>query len=159
MPETSPASNRKNRRALQAADLERLNAMIHRLTAYGARITKQRKQTLLFFLEAPGFVSAMDVYYDLAKIYPGISYDTVYRNIRLFKELGFIEQFVYDDCVKFKMSCIHAQQEHYHLICVRCEKIISMHFEPTQLTAQLPDHFKPMQYRFDVYGHCSSCNE
>ncbi|MCS7460061.1 transcriptional repressor [Paenibacillus doosanensis] len=99
----------KARRSLQAADLDRLHAMIQRLSAYGARITKQRKQTLLVFLEAPGFVSAMDVHNDLSKIYPGISYDTVYRNIRLFRELGLIEQFVYDDCVKFKMSCIHAQ--------------------------------------------------
>ncbi|MFE5321751.1 Fur family transcriptional regulator [Paenibacillus sp. NPDC056579] len=150
--------DRNDRKFLQAADLKRLNAMIDRLSSHGVRITERRKQTLISFLETSGFVSAMDVYNTLIKIYPGISYDTVYRNIRLFREVGVIEQFVFDESVRFKLNCTDGIHEHYHLICVRCEKTIPVDYEPEKLAAGMSDQFKPLKYKFDVFGYCSECN-
>ncbi|MEI7024861.1 Fur family transcriptional regulator [Paenibacillus sp. y28] len=138
---------------------EQWEELIGRLTRQGVRVTKQRKQALKLFFEAGGFLAAMDIYGKLAQLYPGISYGTVYRTLRLFQENGLVEQFVYNHGVRYRLIGPGRVQELYHLICVRCEKTKSVPHEPSRLAEGLQEQFKPLSYKLEVYGYCSDCQE
>jgi Fur family zinc uptake transcriptional regulator len=61
------------------------------LSKNGVRVTEQRKRLALILIKSSGFFSAMDLVLEMLKYFPGMSFDTVYRNVRLFRELGIIE--------------------------------------------------------------------
>jgi Fur family zinc uptake transcriptional regulator len=45
------------------------------------------------FAEAPGYLTAKEVYEGLEAKHSGLSFDTVYRNLRVLDDLGVVEQF------------------------------------------------------------------
>ncbi|KAF9113175.1 hypothetical protein BGX30_007024, partial [Mortierella sp. GBA39] len=95
--------------------------IIDAMSEQGLRITDQRKTLAKLFGEHSGYLSAKDVYEFMGKKYSGLSFDTVYRNLRVMQELGVLEQIVFEDGVKFKASCSE-DHHHHHMICLQCEK-------------------------------------
>ncbi|TXK77500.1 transcriptional repressor [Paenibacillus sp. N3.4] len=106
------------------------------------------------FAESGSYLSPKDVYEYMKQQYPGVSFDTVYRNLRLLSEMGVLEQFHLADGLKFKASCL---SHHHHMICVRCEKTITFEFCPKKLVQDLPESFDIQSHRFEIFGHCSDC--
>lgn len=76
------------------------------MSGQGLRITDQRKTLAKLFGENKGYLSAKDVYEHMGRKYSGLSFDTVYRNLRVMEELGVLEQIVFEDGVKFKEAAI-----------------------------------------------------
>jgi Fur family zinc uptake transcriptional regulator len=130
-----------------------IQAMINK----GWRITEQRKSMARLFAEAEGYLSPKDVY-DFMKItYPGVSFDTVYRNLRLLSEMGVLEQFYFNDGLKFRASCL--SHHHHHLICTKCEKTMTFDFCPMKFMSALPGNYEIVQHRFEVFGICPDCSQ
>lgn len=125
----------------------------------GMRITDQRKTLADIFAQTDGYLSPKDVYDKMREKYPGVSFDTVYRNLRMLSEMGALEQFYFlEGGLKFKASCL--SQHHHHLICTNCEKTIALDFCPMeQPPLHLPGRFKIMNHRFEVYGICEACQQ
>lgn len=135
---------------------ERLNQIIQKLNQKGIRVTQQRKKLAFLFLQTHRFLSSVELYSEMSKYYPGLSYNTVYRNVRLFKELNIIEHFSFEDGIRFRINC--QEQDHYHLICLGCETTIPIDFSHQELQIGLPDRFNPVKYKFDIYGYCLECS-
>lgn len=129
--------------------------IIEAMTNKGWRITEQRKSLALLFADANGYLSPKDVYEHMRIKYPGISFDTVYRNLRLMSEMGVLEQFYFNEGLKFRASCL--AHHHHHLICVQCEKTITFDFCPMTLVPDLPGNFHVLHHRFEVFGYCPEC--
>lgn len=130
--------------------------MIYIMTQHGWRITEQRKQLAGIFAKADGYLSPKDVYDQMTVKYPNVSFDTVYRNLRLLSEMGALEQFYFmDGGLKFRASC--TEHHHHHLICVNCEKTLTFDYCPMEQPLRLPGSFKIMNHRFEVYGVCEEC--
>ncbi|MCM3126434.1 MULTISPECIES: Fur family transcriptional regulator [unclassified Paenibacillus] len=129
--------------------------IIEAMSGQGLRITDQRKTLARLFAESEGYLSPKDVYEYMGKSYSGLSFDTVYRNLRVMQELGVLEQVIFEDGVKFKASC-SSGHHHHHLICLNCQKTLPIEFCPMKLT-DTPDQFQVVEHKFEVFGYCRDC--
>jgi len=127
------------------------------MSGQGLRITDQRKTLAKLFGESSGYLSAKDVYEYMGRKYSGLSFDTVYRNLRVMEELEVLEQVVFEDGVKFKGSC-NQHSHHHHMICLQCEKTYPISFCPMNMT-EIPDQFRVVKHKFEVFGYCRECEE
>ncbi|WP_410768230.1 Fur family transcriptional regulator [Fontibacillus sp. BL9] len=126
------------------------------MSAQGLRITDQRRTLAKLFAERDGYLTPKDVYDYMCKQYSGLSFDTVYRNLRVMEELGAIEQIVFEDGLKFRASCNSEGHHHHHLICLQCQKTYPIHFCPMPLT-DAPEEFQVVKHKFEVFGYCKDC--
>lgn len=131
--------------------------IVSRLSSQGLRVTDQRKTLAKLFAESPGYLSPKDVYEFMGKTYSGLSFDTVYRNLRVMEELGVLEQVVFEEGVKFKLHC-REHHHHHHLICLQCGLTYPITFCPMDQT-KVPDDFRVVKHKFEVFGYCKSCEQ
>ncbi|CAH8714666.1 transcriptional repressor [Paenibacillus thiaminolyticus] len=130
--------------------------ILDKMAAQGLRITEQRRTLAKLFADTDGFLTPKDVYEFMGKRYSGLSFDTVYRNLRVMHELGVLEQIVFEDGVKFRVHCAEAHH-HHHMICLQCEKTYPIHFCPMPLT-DVPEKFQVVKHKFEVFGYCEACS-
>lgn len=132
--------------------------MIDIMSRSGWRITEQRRTLAEIFAKNEGYLSPKDVYDQMTEQYPSVSFDTVYRNLRLLSEMGALEQFYFmEGGLKFRGSCL--SHHHHHLICINCEKTLTFDYCPMESSLTLPGNFKIVNHRFEVYGVCEECQD
>ncbi|MCC3379745.1 Fur family transcriptional regulator [Paenibacillus farraposensis] len=131
--------------------------IIATMSAQGLRITDQRKTLATLFSENEGYLSPKDVYEYMGKKYRGLSFDTVYRNLRVMQELGVLEQVSFEDGMKFKVSC-NEHHHHHHMICLSCQKTLPISFCPMQMT-DTTDQFQIVEHKFEIFGYCKDCQQ
>lgn len=131
--------------------------IVRMMSEEGLRITEQRKTMARLFVEKEGYMTPVEVYEKMGGEYPGLSFDTVYRNLRLLHELGILEQFVFEDGVKFKVNCGEAHH-HHHLICLECEKTTPITFCPMPYVQEAQE-FQIIKHKFEVFGYCKACKQ
>jgi Fur family zinc uptake transcriptional regulator len=134
----------------------RAEEMIQTMAKQGMRITDQRRTLSELFAGGDGFLTAKDVYAHMGKTYAGLSFDTVYRNLRVMVDMGILEQVVFEDGVKFRVHC-HEDDHHHHVICLNCEKTYPVVFCPMQHVDGLPEGFEVVKHKFDIFGYCPEC--
>ncbi|NEW05492.1 transcriptional repressor [Paenibacillus sp. SYP-B3998] len=132
-----------------------IDEMLKVMARQGWRITEQRRSLATLFAESESYLSPKDVYEYMKQQYPGVSFDTVYRNLRLLSEMGVLEQFHLADGLKFKASC--QAYHHHHMICVTCEKTVTFEFCPMKHLKDIPESFDIQSHRFEIFGYCSDC--
>lgn len=64
------------------------HAYIAKLVHHGARITEQRKKLIHLLASCERPLSAMEIYQELERSFPRMSFGTVYQNIKLLGRLG-----------------------------------------------------------------------
>lgn len=132
--------------------------MVRKMSAGGLRVTEQRKSLAQMFVETDGYLAPKDVYDWMRQKYPGVSFDTVYRNLRILSEMGVLEQFYFlEGGLKFKASCQH--HHHHHFICLQCERTFSFEYCPMGHLDMGPEGFRISGHRFEIYGTCKECAE
>ena len=126
----------------------------------GHLLTVQRRLLLELLREADGHIDAKDLYRRASARDESISPATIYRSLKLFKELGLIEERRLG-----KVRCyyeIKQSAEHQHLVCHGCGKV--MEFE-TPLVRKLVDtiqkehDFKVTKAELYLEGYCPHCEE
>ncbi|MBN1367376.1 MAG: transcriptional repressor [Dehalococcoidales bacterium] len=126
----------------------------------GRPLTAQRRLLLELISEAKGHLDADELYRLAKEKEPPISLATVYRNLRLFKELGFIaESNLGETHSHFE---IKGTVEHYHFICLGCGKIIEFD-SPLIVKAinkvQRENDFDITSVQLKLEGYCAKCKE
>ncbi len=97
-------------------------AMRQLISGRGQRVTPQRL-LLLNLLRSKGGHMDADELYSLARAkHPRISLSTVYRALRLFKQLGLVEELHFEEEHHHYEGKPH--REHFHLICLECGRIV-----------------------------------
>ena len=127
----------------------------------GARpVTPQRRLLLSVMKEAGTHLDARELYRRASEGNTNISLATVYRNLRLFKEQGLIEEKHLG-----QMRCyyeIRRGAEHQHLVCRACGQVIE--FESPlvrELVAEVQrkNDFCVTRVELCLEGYCKKCNE
>lgn len=138
--------------------LESVTKALDIMKEKGYKITPKRIAMLTFIAESGKFMSAKDVQENLQKTYTGLSYDTVYRNLYTFVELGILEMSERNSEKVFLMHCTkHAH--HHHFICDNCQQITEIADCPVDfLKTELPNYLIK-NHRFEVSGLCPNCLE
>lgn len=121
----------------------------------GYKMTKRRIDMLSFFSEKSKYKTAKDVYQYMEDKYPGISYDTVYRNLHLYHDLGILESTDLNAEKHFRMRC--EDDHHHHFICKRCGKTKKINFCPMEEVSQQLSQYKVDDHKFEIYGTCPTC--
>ena len=133
--------------------------VLNKLKACGIKLTPQRQEIIKVFLEDKKHFSADDVLKKVQQTFASVSFDTIYRTLNLFKELGLIiEVDFFDGCRRFEMN--DEDNHHHHLVCLKCGKAEEVRNCPAEcihnVLKQNPG-FKISGHTFNIYGYCPNC--
>ncbi|AUJ23180.1 Fur family transcriptional regulator [Virgibacillus dokdonensis] len=121
----------------------------------GYKMTGKREDILSFFEKADGYRTAKDLITHLEENYPGISFDTIYRNLHLYHDLGILETTELGGEKHFRMNCAH--HHHHHFICKDCGKTKEIDICPMEEVEQLLAAYSIEGHKFEIYGRCPGC--
>jgi len=121
-------------------------------------LTPQRRLLLSVMQEAGRHLDAKELYRRASERDPSISLATVYRNLRLFKEQGIIdERHLGQMCCYYEMKRLG---EHQHLVCESCGQVIE--FESPLIRklvteVQRKNNFSVTKVELYLEGYCHKC--
>ena len=118
--------------------------------------TKNREVLLDLFLENDRYLTAGKIKDFMEAENPGISFDTIYRNLSSFTELGILEETELSGERHFRMHC-DAGVHHHHFICTTCGKTQNIPDCPMDLIAINLPNYEIEQHKFEIYGKCPLC--
>lgn len=134
-----------------------VNDAIQLLKEKGYKYTGKRVDMLDFLADHDKYMTAKEILEGLKDTYPTISFDTIYRNLNLFEELGIIETTELYGEKHFRFSCTH-EDHHHHFICLECGKTRHIDLCPMDHVRDELQGFSISGHKFEVYGYCNECN-
>ena len=125
------------------------------LRADGRRITPERKLLLRIIRDNP-HLGANDIYELARKENPKMSLSTVYRTVNLLESLGLVEASpLGQDHHHYEVRL----QEHYHLVCLDCGKIIEIPASEAIKQLAKDYDFQISGVKLEIYGYCKECQK
>lgn len=123
----------------------------------GHKYTDKRADILSYFIHDQGYRSAKALLAFMETSYKGISLDTIYRNLRLFEQLGLLETREKNGEKLFKIAC-KSGTHHHHFICESCGLTKPLQKCPLPVyTDELAD-YHINTHAFELYGLCPTCH-
>ncbi|MGA8943636.1 MAG: Fur family transcriptional regulator, partial [Thermoactinomyces sp.] len=127
------------------------------LKKHGYKYTSKRELMMDIFLRESRYLSAREVLDRMQEDFPGLSFDTVYRNISIFEKLGIIEGTEWDGERRYRFHC-NRDSHHHHIICTKCGRTQEIHLCPMNVIFGEPDNFEITGHKFEIYGICADCD-
>ena len=107
------------------------------------------------FLQEDRYLSAKDIQELMNKDYPGISYDTIYRNLYTLKEIEVLEQTTLSGEMHYKIAC--TTHHHHHFICDECGDTKVIRYCPVETWQNELDDVEIKNHKVELYGLCGVC--
>lgn len=136
-----------------------------RLTAFRARchecglaLTPQRLAIYQVLASDASHPSAEDIFKRIKPALLSLSLGTVYRTLELFETHGLVSRVhVGGNQARFDANL----DNHHHLVCVRCRRVIDYPEPETPLpvSAPLPEGFRVLAARVHLLGLCAACQD
>lgn len=121
------------------------------------RMTRQKKTILEILQSTKSHPPADWVYEQARKKLPDISLGTVYRNLKLLKETGFILELNYGSAYsRYDANPL----AHYHFVCEKCNRIYDVELplqKSIDVIASEATGALILGHRLEFYGICNSC--
>lgn len=126
----------------------------------GMRVTKQRRDLITFLgAHADSYVPVTELDTYMRRQYPGLSHDTIYRNVKAFSSLGILESDVQDEQTNVKLQCDFQHPHHHHFICTSCHRVQEIKLCPLDGLAQQLPGAEITGHNFELYGLCADCTK
>ncbi|TQR18578.1 Fur family transcriptional regulator [Psychrobacillus soli] len=123
----------------------------------GFKKTDKREQILEIFSQTEKYITARDILDVMMAEHPGMSYDTIYRNLSTFVDLGILEETELTGEKHFRMQC-EADHHHHHFICMSCGNIKEIHYCPMETLQNAIPGYQIENHKFEIYGNCPECH-
>ena len=132
--------------------------VVQRLRDRGYRITPQRRLVLEAVASADQHISAEEIYVHARSRYPLVNKSTVYRALKLLKELGLVtETDLGDGRVRYHFG---AKGHHHHLVCLKCGAVMELDqalLVPLETALRQNYRFQPQMNHLAIFGYCAQC--
>ena len=139
-----------------------LEHLFNGLTAHHYKLTKQRKAILEVLDKYANTVLTAEQLTELTqKIYSETNLSTVYRNLEILEDLGYVYKLMDEDGVfMYKLVC-PMKSHHHHLICLKCGKTEAIDFCPLNDLGRILEekNFSLTDHKLEVYGYCKDCSK
>ena len=134
-----------------------LRVLNQKIKQQGYRMTRQREVVLDELSRTKEHPKADEIYQLVRKKLPHISFGTVYRNLRLLKELGLVRELSYGK----NFSRYEAYYDnHQHFTCKSCGRVMDidnpLDLNPNNVTVG-GNAIRIDEYRLEFYGTCGDC--
>lgn len=104
------------------------------LYSNGHKITIQRKNILLIFLENPEkHFSPLELHVKIKSKGFQIGFATIYRNIKILTENNIIEEIIHGDEKLYELKIFAKKSIHVHINCLKCNSITNFVNQNTSL--------------------------
>lgn len=120
------------------------------------KMTERRVRMLEVLYAEDRYLSAKEVKEVLIEDYPGISPDTIYRNLHSFSELSILEETEISGEKYFRASC-SSTGHHHHFICSKCGYSIELLNCPVAYFKDQIGNAQVTSHRFELFGLCEDC--
>lgn len=135
-----------------------VNESLAKMKDAGFKLTKKRREILEYFAKENRYLNALNVHAHMVKTYPTLSYNTTYRNLYDFVNIGILEGTEYNQEQMFRMACL-GESHHHHFICTQCGVTIPLDACPMDHVTTDLSQVKIEWHRFEVFGKCRQCAE
>lgn len=136
-----------------------MDKVIEKLKKDNIRITPQRQEMILILKNSQEHVTADEIYKKLVKQFPSVSIATVYNNLKLFVNIGFVKELQFGEGLsKFEWL----EKDHYHIICSDCGKIEDFYYpqlKEVESFAKDLTKFNIKKHHLLFYGLCKNCSK
>jgi Fur family transcriptional regulator, zinc uptake regulator len=122
----------------------------------GYKKTDKRELILNMFSETTKYLTARDLLTVLKPQFPGMSFDTIYRNLATFVELGILDETELNGERNFRMHC-ESDHHHHHFICRDCGNVKELSLCPMDLLGEKLPGYIVEAHKFEIYGKCPNC--
>lgn len=134
---------------------ESLKKYENQLREHQLKVTGKRMKMIELFLDQDRYLSAKDVQESLIDEYPGLSYDTIYRNLYTLNDIGVLEQTTLEGEMQYKIAC--TTHHHHHFICEKCGETRVIHYCPVETWENELDNVEIKSHKVELYGLCETC--
>lgn len=121
----------------------------------GLKLTPQRLAIFEYLDGNKSHPSAENIYLDVKKKYPMMSFATVYNTIERLKQKGLLLELT---CDPERRRYDPDTKQHHHIICMSCRKIVDVHED---FSFDIPEEqrgsFDIISARIEFYGLCPEC--
>jgi len=124
------------------------------------RRTEQRRLILEIIQQTKGHLDADEIYQQARQKSPSISLSTVYRSLKLFKELELIEEHQFDGMRHYYENA--PRSKHHHLVCLGCGRIFEFKCpsaERLKSRISRDEGFKVTDAEVRLVGYCPECQQ
>lgn len=130
-------------------------------SVHGLKSSDKRSFVVDYFIQTDRHFTVEELYFEIKKLRPGISYSTVYRTLKLLAQCGLATESMFGES-KSRYEPVHNSGHHDHLVCRKCGKIIEFEndkIEKLQKDVARNYGFHVSAHRLELYGLCKKCQK
>lgn len=133
------------------------SVIINALRKRGYKATSQRLAICRLVLSSPEHPTAQRIYREMKRLYPTVSVATVYKTLRVLRELRLVQELVFPQGeTRFDSNV----SPHVNVVCLQCGSVSDVNDQAIRSVvgrAASRIKFTVTAQRFDVYGVCEKC--